>query len=69
LLIIAAADREQANLVAVVQVLQEWVNMKKKNIKLLALEAIVVAVRNVIFGGIHSLLNGSQILVVVMLTV
>ncbi len=37
LLTVAAAVMDQANLVVVVQVLQEWGNMKMKNTKLLAL--------------------------------
>jgi hypothetical protein len=37
----AAAVMDQLNLVAVVQVLQEWGNMKMKNTKLLALALLI----------------------------
>ena len=48
------------NRAAAVQVLQEWANTKKKNIKLRALELTAAHVHNAIFGGIHFWLNGCQ---------
>jgi Kef-type K+ transport system membrane component KefB len=41
LLTVAAAVMVPANLVVVVQVLQEWGNLKKKNTKLLALALLI----------------------------
>jgi hypothetical protein len=55
LLTVAAAVMVPANLVVVVQVLQEWGNMRMKNIKLLALALLIsVNVQLVRVGGMLS---------------
>lgn len=55
LLTVAAAVMVPANLVVVVQVLQEWGNMKMKNTKLLALALLIsVNVQLVRVGGMLS---------------
>jgi hypothetical protein len=63
LLTVAAAVMDQLNLVAVVQVLQEWGNLKKKNTKLLALvfQTIGALVQRVRVGGMLFCWNGCQI--------
>jgi 4-amino-4-deoxy-L-arabinose transferase-like glycosyltransferase len=55
LLTVVAAVMVPANLVAVVQLLQEWGNMKMKNTKLLALALLIsVNVQLVRVGGMLS---------------
>jgi hypothetical protein len=63
LLTVAAAVMDQANLVVVVQVLQEWGNMRMKNTKLLALALLIsVPVQAAQVSGMLSCHSGFRLL-------